>query len=136
MARANLPRRANGQLVRAWIPFAVKRRVCAKPCAVCGIPFGIKCDHIVAVAAGGSSDEANLQPLCHGCNHMKHATRTNGEVAEMVRKIGLEHFQRACYLEATRHWNSFEKPSLHGWIGSNPQMESLAHELFAKFSEA
>lgn len=78
----------------AWVNIDIKRLICARPCAVCGRPDDIECDHIVSIASGGTSDESNLQPLCRTCNSVKGADRTNAEVAEWIAR-NPERFQRS-----------------------------------------
>lgn len=103
-----LRRSANGQIFRQAIPLAVRKRLRALPCVICGVPYGIKIDHIISVARGGSGAEANLQPLCHDCNHIKHSSRTNEQVRDLVRARGLDHFVRALWREDTRCYNHYD----------------------------
>ncbi len=42
-------------------------------CAVCGRPDSLEIDHKTPISRGGSCDDANLQPLCIGCNRRKGA---------------------------------------------------------------
>ena len=44
----------------------------ARPvCQACGREEARHVDHIVALASGGTNDEANLQALCHACHSRK-----------------------------------------------------------------
>lgn len=40
-------------------------------CVACGATETLEADHIVPVSRGGSSDQANRQPLCKACNLRK-----------------------------------------------------------------
>jgi 5-methylcytosine-specific restriction endonuclease McrA len=62
----------------------IKREVCANPCAVCGRPDDIECDHIIGIANGGTSVRENLQPLCRTCNCLKRHHGTNEAVAAWI----------------------------------------------------
>jgi hypothetical protein len=42
-------------------------------CTYCGSSDGLECDHIVAVASGGSDDDDNLTTACGPCNRSKGA---------------------------------------------------------------
>ncbi len=56
---------------RKYIPLAIKQRLRAMPCVVCGARRRIWIDHIIPHSKGGSDDESNLQPLCKLCNTQK-----------------------------------------------------------------
>lgn len=43
-------------------------------CAECGAAFDLQFDHVIPVALGGATSEANLQLLCGSCNRVKGAT--------------------------------------------------------------
>lgn len=47
------------------------RELRAQPCAYCGESARSEVDHVIPVAAGGSSDRANLAPACRACNGSK-----------------------------------------------------------------
>jgi 5-methylcytosine-specific restriction endonuclease McrA len=51
-------------------------RMQRRKCAYCRVKVGksYHVDHIVALARNGSNDKSNIQVLCAGCNHKKHAT--------------------------------------------------------------
>jgi 5-methylcytosine-specific restriction endonuclease McrA len=68
----------------AWVNIQVKRRIVALPCAICGRPDDIECDHIVGLREGGKSEEANLQPLCRTCNSLKRHHKTNEAVRRWI----------------------------------------------------
>lgn len=70
----------------AWVNLALKRRVCASPCCVCGRTDDIECDHIVGIVDGGTSAPDNLQPLCRTCNALKRHHKTNEAVAEWIKR--------------------------------------------------
>jgi 5-methylcytosine-specific restriction enzyme A len=56
---------------RAWR--TTRRRVLARDgyrCRLCGRP-AVEVDHVMPVARGGPSDEANLRALCQRCNRAK-----------------------------------------------------------------
>ena len=54
-----------------YIPKAVRQAVLIRDnnrCVKCGNQKDLQFDHIVAVANGGSNEEANIQLLCKRCN--------------------------------------------------------------------
>ena len=57
-------------------------------CAICDIktPFDYgEIDHIKPISKGGSpTAPSNLQWLCHRCNKLKGANRTNAQVKELI----------------------------------------------------
>lgn len=116
-----------------YIPLRVRFEIWAMPCAVCGIPFGIKIDHIVAVSKGGSDARKNLQPLCHDCNHYKHNSRSNAQIAQWVRSRGVQHFLFAAFRYDTRHLNPYDGPGFEGWRAHNPERIRFARALHASF---
>src|SRR5262249_43661026 len=62
---------------RRPIPVDVRRAVFERDggrCAECGSSFDLQYDHVIPVALGGASTEANLQLLCAPCNTRKGAT--------------------------------------------------------------
>ncbi len=119
--------------VRAWIPLRTKLEVCADPCRVCGVPYGLKCDHILPVARGGGSDRANLQSLCHDCNHIKGSRLNNEEVAAVVSVRGLRHFQLAVWRHDTRYENNFDRRDLRRWIAESPERAKHAEAFYLTF---
>lgn len=63
-----------GNVLRTYIPTDLKRRVFDRDggrCVHCGSKFLIQFDHIIPIAKGGASTEANLQILCQSCNTKK-----------------------------------------------------------------
>ena len=57
-----------------YIPKAVRQAVLIRDnyrCVKCGSQKDLQFDHIVAVANGGSNEEANVQILCSVCNWEK-----------------------------------------------------------------
>lgn len=78
----------------AWVSFAVKMRICALPCAICGRRDDIECDHVVSIRSGGRSEESNLQPLCRTCNSIKGSKRTNEDVRAWIER-NPERFKRS-----------------------------------------
>jgi hypothetical protein len=72
MERVDLPTSP----ARASIPQAVRLAVFQRDggrCATCGSVQHLQFDHIIPVALGGASTEANLQVLCEECNRAKGA---------------------------------------------------------------
>ena len=64
---------------RDVIPDDVKQLVWMRDggrCRNCGAQTELQFDHIIPVAMGGSSDQANLQILCGPCNRRKSAGLT------------------------------------------------------------
>jgi hypothetical protein len=120
---------------RKNVPIGLRRQVSAKPCVICGIPFGIKCDHIVPVAIGGDCNEENIQPLCHDCNHIKHCTRDNGEVRQIVARKGVKHFIDAVRRYYTRHTNPYDRDPLDRWLAEHPERVVEANLLYFAFLE-
>jgi hypothetical protein len=62
---------------REPIPRDVRHTVFARDrgrCVECGSNFDLQYDHVIPVAMGGASTEANLQLLCSPCNRAKGAT--------------------------------------------------------------
>ena len=54
-----------------YIPKAVRQAVLIRDkyrCVKCGSQKDLQFDHTVAIANGGSSEEANVQMLCRDCN--------------------------------------------------------------------
>lgn len=68
------------------IPYAIKKAILARPCAICGRPDDIEVDHVISVRQGGSNSADNLQPLCRTCNSVKGAKRTNADVSEWIKR--------------------------------------------------
>jgi 5-methylcytosine-specific restriction endonuclease McrA len=61
---------------REGIPEEVRREVFRRDggrCARCGSDELLQFDHVIPVALGGASTEANLQLLCAPCNREKGA---------------------------------------------------------------
>ena len=59
-----------------YIPKSVRQRVLIRDeyrCVKCSSQKDLQFDHIVAVAKGGSNEEANVQLLCKICNLRKGA---------------------------------------------------------------
>lgn len=112
MLKSNLPTNPDSLTSkRKSLPVALLRRIWQMPCAVCGGTYNICADHIVPVAKGGTNDEANIQPLCWQCNHIKHAhILTNDEVRAVVRERGVDHFLRAEWTCRYHGINPFEIP--------------------------
>ena len=57
-----------------YIPVRVRKAVLIRDnyrCVKCGSQKNLQFDHIVAVANGGSNEEANVQILCSVCNWEK-----------------------------------------------------------------
>lgn len=131
IVREGLP--SGGRSRQRAIPLAVKRRIWAMPCAVCGCPYSIKVDHITPVAKGGGCEESNLQPLCHACNHIKHCNKDNSEVRKVVARRGLWHFLAAMHRHDIRYEHSYDAPNLHRWLGSKPDREAEALRLYLAF---
>jgi hypothetical protein len=116
------------------IPFAVKRRFWGMPCAVCGVPFNIHVDHVKPVVGGGGDSEENLQPLCRGCNYIKKHKLANPEVAQEVRRRGMQHFLKAVSEYEQRYDNPFDYYSPDRWAKKNPAKALKAIQLYAAFS--
>jgi hypothetical protein len=114
------------------IPWAVKFRIWAMPCTVCGVPYSIHIDHIIPVTKGGTDDEANLQPLCSYCNHRKHNRRTNAEVCDWVLGRGLPHFVTAVYDHDTRYCG-YDRPTQYEWERAAPDRMVHARALHRSF---
>lgn len=68
----------------AWVNLALKAKIYAMPCSVCGRADDIECDHIVGIADGGDSRPSNIQPLCRTCNMLKRHHKTNDAVAGWI----------------------------------------------------
>lgn len=49
----------------------LKKKIPRTPCVVCGSTKNLELDHILTYYAGGKSEEANLQWLCHKCHTKK-----------------------------------------------------------------
>lgn len=63
--------------VRTAISVEVKRAVWERGggcCAECGSDAVLEFDHVIPLAMGGSSTQANLQLLCADCNRVKGAS--------------------------------------------------------------
>ena len=118
---------------RAWIPVKTKREVTAQQCTVCGSPYETVCDHVIAVAAGGGTDESNLQSLCRACNYIKRDHRTNEQTAIEVAARGVAHFVRAVWRHETRFLPPYEKPRVEDWAQRNPSQVDLANRMHADF---
>lgn len=116
-----------------WIPVALRRKLQAMPCAICGIPFDIHCDHIIPVSKGGASVTENLQPLCSDCNYTKKHLRSNEETRLVIKSRGLDHFINAAYRYGTRGCNQYDKPLLQSWAATNPEEIQRAKRLFNAF---
>ena len=57
-----------------YIPKAVRQAVLIRDnyrCVKCGSQKDLQFDHIIAIANGGSNEEANVQILCSVCNWEK-----------------------------------------------------------------
>ena len=63
---------------RPAIPTAIRNRIRATPCVMCGALEPIEVDHIKPVSRGGHHRESNLQSLCKPCNRSK-GTKTMRE---------------------------------------------------------
>jgi 5-methylcytosine-specific restriction endonuclease McrA len=62
---------------REVVPRAVRYAVWARDggaCTACEATFDLQFDHVIPVARGGASTEANLQLLCGDCNRRKGAS--------------------------------------------------------------
>jgi hypothetical protein len=114
---------------RRNIKHALKVKIWAMPCAVCGLPHGTTVDHIVPVACGGSNDESNLQPLCRWCNGLKKHNKTNRELERLIAARGLNHFKHALWIWGTRHRNCYDGPGEADYFYTNPDALALAHQL-------
>lgn len=117
---------------REWIPTALRREVMSRPCVICGIPFGIHCDHIVPVVMGGRSVKENLQPLCRDCNYTKKHLKTTSEAKLVIASRGAMHFLNAFYRHGTRYCG-YDRPRMSDWIASHPEETAEAVRLFEKF---
>lgn len=82
------------QRASRFVPIAIERRIKSQACAVCDYPQGIETDHIIPIAYGGTSDEANLQPLCWVCNALKRDLITNANVRAWIVSHPQEYAQR------------------------------------------
>lgn len=120
-------------MARAWIPIATVRDVTKQPCAVCGVPYDTQCDHVISVAAGGTNESGNLQSLCSQCNKIKHARKSNSEVAIVVLARGARHFKVAVWRNDTRHLNAYSRPGMDEWMASRPDRAEVARRLHADF---
>lgn len=118
---------------RASIPSAIHRRIKALPCAVCGVPWFIRIDHILPVCWGGSDAEFNLQPLCHWCNAKKGHRLGNKDLAAWVLAQGLSHFLYARYRRATQHMDCYSGPGLDVWMVKNPEQVAEAKAYYKAF---
>lgn len=121
---------------RRWIPLPLKAEVCSTPCVVCGVPYNLKCDHIVPVACGGGRERSNLQSLCHDCNHIKGRRLTNRAIHAEVARRGIAHFMRAVQLHDTRYQNKFDRWCVTTWAAKCPQRLEHAKALYAAFMGA
>jgi hypothetical protein len=124
---------SSNRVVREWIPTALRRELQSKPCAICGLTFGIHCDHIVPVARGGRSVRSNLQPLCRDCNYTKKHLRSNEDVRIVIAGRGLMHFLVAFYRRGTKGTNAYDAPSLMEWGGAHPAEVAEAARLHMEF---
>lgn len=118
---------------RRNVPLKLKQRICASPCVVCGVPYFIRCDHIIPVALGGDCNEENLQSLCWGCNHAKAHRLTTHEVRLVVTGRGVRHFLEAVWREDTRYENAFDRRSLARWQREEPARVEHAVGLYLSF---
>jgi 5-methylcytosine-specific restriction endonuclease McrA len=60
--------------LRRQCPSKIKRQILERDghkCVKCGSKWRPCVDHIVSIAAGGTSDPSNLQTLCRSCNTAK-----------------------------------------------------------------
>lgn len=124
------------QVKRVTIPTAIRRRIYAMNCAVCGVPYGIQADHIKPVACGGSNEAANIQPLCRDCNYLKHCNKTNEQVRSLIIAKGLPHFRRSVYKNSVRFMNVYARPTIDEWKLQRPELEDEAKNLYIKFLES
>ena len=115
------------------VPVALKFKIWAMPCAICGIPYQIHCDHITPWSAGGSNAESNLQPLCRWCNAAKKNRLNNTQLRALILRRGKTHFLRAVYLEDTKYFNAYEGPSMAQWEQHRPDRVAFALELYEAF---
>ena len=74
-------RSASGAQVpkRLGIPDDAKKAVWVRDggrCVQCGSSVNLQFDHVIPLAMGGGSDEANLQLLCSDCNRQKGSSLT------------------------------------------------------------
>lgn len=118
---------------RQHIPLKLKFEIQDKPCTVCGVPYFIRCDHIVPVRLGGGSEPSNLQPLCWDCNHAKTYRLTNEQLRYVIAGRGMRHFQHAVWREDTRYENSFDRRSLVTWQAQQPERVQYAASLYLAF---
>lgn len=51
--------------------YKLKKSIPKTPCVVCGSTKDLELDHILTYYAGGTSEVANLQWLCHKCHQKK-----------------------------------------------------------------
>lgn len=107
----------------------VALRVLKNPCAVCGLDVRIELDHIIPFSLGGTSDEANIQPLCFWCNRKKRNRLSNDELREWVLKKGISHYLVAFHDARYLSWNYWDRPELRAWIHKNPDAVARAQQL-------
>ena len=103
------------------------------PCAVCGVPYNIHCDHIVPVSVEGKSKESNLQPLCRDCNYAKGNKLTNDQVAMEVAQRGKHHFLYAVYRWDTRFEDDYGGIDFFRWKATRPDRVSFGMEIHRAF---
>lgn len=121
------------RLLRKSISHKRVAEVTANPCVVCGIPFNVECDHVIAVTKGGGNEPENLQPLCYDCNHKKHNHMTNDQLLTWVAGRGEYHFIKATHRWDVRYQNFYERKSLAEWSAANPERLAYAKQLAAAF---
>lgn len=109
------------------IPMALRFKLWSQPCVVCGVPYNIRCDHIVPFSKGGPNCEDNLQSLCSQCNYAKRNRLSNTDLERRVVKHGLDHFLRAVWMWDTRYINPFDCPGFERWCRDLCAPERLQH---------
>lgn len=118
---------------RDAIPLRVIIEVCSDPCAVCGVPYHLQCDHLRPIAWGGSNDRDNLQSLCKTCNQKKKDRMTNAQLTEWVSSCGERHFLMAVYRWDVRYRNDYDGYGFDQWRSAQSDRVNHALELHQSF---
>lgn len=106
---------------RGNIAIGLRRKLWNSPCVICGDSGDIEIDHIIPVAAGGSSAADNLQPLCRQCHYRKGRckARSNDELRTLYLANKEKHHLWNRYRLAIRYMNPYDGPSFEQWRAAN-----------------